>query len=228
MNMHLPQTEEARTEACLLMGVEQNLTTPRNGEPLVAASQDFLSAAYLLTQRNVFYTREQFCQLVSYYSDGEEHIVLPLPAIMKPRQLWTGKQVFSMLLVPNQGESKIMVSFEHKEKNYSSDKQFCHNDGWVTVLKGELISGNVAKKTIGDGSKSGLLYIVLRDIGPGATARIMNRWAKFCGRYMGGHKGLSIGISDVTPSQHLQDIKHRILSVGYQKVILRRPNGFSL
>jgi DNA-directed RNA polymerase III subunit RPC1 len=44
MNMHLPQTEEARTEASLLMGVEKNLITPRNGEPLVAASQDFLTA----------------------------------------------------------------------------------------------------------------------------------------------------------------------------------------
>ena len=39
MNMHLPQTEEARCEADLLMGVHQNISTPRNGEPLVAASQ---------------------------------------------------------------------------------------------------------------------------------------------------------------------------------------------
>ena len=29
MNMHLPQTEEARTEANLLMGVQHNLITPR-------------------------------------------------------------------------------------------------------------------------------------------------------------------------------------------------------
>ncbi|GKY92403.1 hypothetical protein MPSEU_000210900 [Mayamaea pseudoterrestris] len=216
MNMHLPQTEEARTEAALLMGVEQNLTTPRNGEPLVAASQDFLSAAYMLTQRNVFFNREHFCQLVSYYSDGEEHIDLPLPAILKPRELWTGKQLFSMLLVPNK-TSSIAVSFEHKEKNYTNNKHFCPNDGWVTILKGELISGNIAKKTLGDGSKTGLLYVALRDVGSASAARILNRWAKFCGRFMGSHKGLSIGISDVTPSQHLQDIKHRILLQGYQQ-----------
>lgn len=218
MNMHLPQTEEARTEARLLMGVEQNLTTPRNGEPLVAASQDFLSAAYLLTQRNVFYTRQQFCQLVAYYSDAEEHIDLPPPAIIKPRELWTGKQVFSMLLVPNRQDLSMTVSFENKEKNYSTDKHFCPKDGWVCVLKGELISGNIAKKAIGEGSKAGLLFVVLRDVGSDAAARIMNRWAKFCGRFMGAHKGLSIGISDVTPSRHLRDIKDRILSEGYKKV----------
>ena len=59
MNMHLPQTEEARTEASLLMGVNKNLITPRNGEPLVAASQDFLTASYLITQKSVFFTKEE-------------------------------------------------------------------------------------------------------------------------------------------------------------------------
>jgi len=39
MNVHVPQTEEARAEAMTLMAVNQNLITPRNGEPLVAATQ---------------------------------------------------------------------------------------------------------------------------------------------------------------------------------------------
>ncbi len=51
MNLHLPQTEEARSEALLLMGVQENLVTPRHGEPLVAAIQDFLTTGYLITQK---------------------------------------------------------------------------------------------------------------------------------------------------------------------------------
>jgi len=43
MNLHVPQTEEARAEAATLMCVQENLVTPRNGEPLIAATQDFLS-----------------------------------------------------------------------------------------------------------------------------------------------------------------------------------------
>lgn len=39
MNLHLPQTEEARTEAALLMDVRDNLITSRSGEPLIAAHQ---------------------------------------------------------------------------------------------------------------------------------------------------------------------------------------------
>ncbi|VDO71506.1 unnamed protein product [Heligmosomoides polygyrus] len=39
MNIHVPQTHEARAEASLLMGVKSNLITPRSGEPLIAAIQ---------------------------------------------------------------------------------------------------------------------------------------------------------------------------------------------
>jgi DNA-directed RNA polymerase III subunit RPC1 len=46
MNLHVPQTEEARAEALVLMGVKNNLVTPKNGEPLVCATQDFLTSGY--------------------------------------------------------------------------------------------------------------------------------------------------------------------------------------
>eukprot|EP00536_Pseudo-nitzschia_multiseries_P010257 jgi/Psemu1/319821/estExt_fgenesh1_pm.C_3060011 len=216
MNMHLPQTEEARAEANLLMGVHNNLTTPRNGEPLVAASQDFLSASYILTQTDRFYTYEQFCQLVTYFGDAVEKIDIPPPTLVKPMKLWTGKQVFTTMLQPN-NETKIKVSFATKEKNYIGNKHFCKNDGWVDFRRGELISGNIAKKTIGDGSKTGLIFTVLRDYGSIESAKLLDRWSKFCGRYMGIHRGFSIGINDVTPSDDLTKMKHEILLEGYKK-----------
>jgi DNA-directed RNA polymerase III subunit RPC1 len=89
MNVHFPQTEEARTEAIMLMGVHNNLTTTCNGEPLVAASQDFLTASYLLTQNEGFFTFEQFCSVVTYFGESDEHIDVPAPTILKPIRLWT-------------------------------------------------------------------------------------------------------------------------------------------
>ena len=41
MNLHLPQTEEARAESLALLGVLSNLVTPRNGEIVVSATQEF-------------------------------------------------------------------------------------------------------------------------------------------------------------------------------------------
>lgn len=75
------------------MAVPYNLVTPRNGEPLVAATQDFLTAAYLITQRDIFFDRETFCRVASYLGDAGEHVDIPPPAILTPVALWTGKQV---------------------------------------------------------------------------------------------------------------------------------------
>lgn len=47
--------QEARAEAEALMGVKANLATPRSGEPLIAAIQDFITGAYLLSHKDVSY-----------------------------------------------------------------------------------------------------------------------------------------------------------------------------
>jgi DNA-directed RNA polymerase III subunit RPC1 len=87
MNLHVPQTEEARAEAALLMDLRENMITPRSGAgmcsvihsfawtsntfhctgaPLVAATQDFLTAAFLLTRRDTFLTKDEFCQVSAF------------------------------------------------------------------------------------------------------------------------------------------------------------------
>lgn len=58
MNIHVPQTLEARSETLHLMGVTQNIMTPKNGEPIIALIQDFLTTAFLITDRDMFFTRE--------------------------------------------------------------------------------------------------------------------------------------------------------------------------
>lgn len=83
MNLHLPQTEEARAEAIELMGVQSNLVSPRNGQPVIAGTQDFITAAYLLSQKNVFMDRAFFCQTVTCMFDSLEKIDLPMPSILK-------------------------------------------------------------------------------------------------------------------------------------------------
>jgi hypothetical protein len=72
--------------------------TPKSGAPLVSACQDFLTASFLLTQRDTFLTRDLFCALCVYMSDGKEAVVLPEPALVRPVTLWTGKQASSDLV----------------------------------------------------------------------------------------------------------------------------------
>ena len=56
MNLHVPQTEEARAEAINLMGVKNNLLTPKSGEPIIAATQDFITGSYLISHKDSFST----------------------------------------------------------------------------------------------------------------------------------------------------------------------------
>jgi DNA-directed RNA polymerase III subunit RPC1 len=62
--------------------------------------QDFLTSAYLLTSKDKFLTRPEICQLAGYCTGARQVLDLPPPAILKPVELWTGKQLFSLLIRP--------------------------------------------------------------------------------------------------------------------------------
>jgi hypothetical protein len=46
-----------------------------------------------LSYQDTFFTRSEVCLLVATMSDALGAVDLPAPAIMKPMELWTGKQV---------------------------------------------------------------------------------------------------------------------------------------
>src|SRR5690606_42099036 len=101
MNLHVPQTEESRAEAINLMGVKNNLVTPKSGEPLIAAIQDFITASYLLSRKDRFFYRKTFTNLCMIMANAEEHIDLPPPSIWKPQAILSGKQLSNVLIRPH-------------------------------------------------------------------------------------------------------------------------------
>ncbi|XP_005919647.1 DNA-directed RNA polymerase III subunit RPC1 isoform X2 [Haplochromis burtoni] len=219
MNLHLPQTEEAKAEALILMGTKANLVTPRNGEPLIAAIQDFLTGAYLLTLKDTFFDRSKACQIVASILVGKDErvrISLPHPAIIKPMALWTGKQVFSLILKPSK-ECPVNANLRTKGKQYcGKGEDLCHNDSFVVIHNSELMCGSMDKSTLGSGSKNNIFYILLRDWGQLEAANAMSRLARLAPVYL-SNRGFSIGIGDVTPGQGLLKAKQDLLDDGYKK-----------
>ncbi|XP_059158515.1 DNA-directed RNA polymerase III subunit RPC1-like [Physella acuta] len=216
MNLHLPQTEEAKAEAITLMGSKSNIITPRNGEPLIAAIQDFITGAYLMTQKDVFFDRNRACQLIASMLVGKDanmKIDLPPPAIWKPCKLWTGKQVFSLLMRPNK-ECPVMVNLRTKGKNYTKNEDLCSNDSFVVIHNSEIMCGYLDKATLGSGSKKTIFYLILRDYGEVAGADALSRLARISPAFL-SHHGFSIGIGDVTPGEGLIKKKQDLLDKGY-------------
>ncbi|XP_019730084.1 DNA-directed RNA polymerase III subunit RPC1 isoform X2 [Hippocampus comes] len=219
MNLHLPQTEEAKAEALILMGTKANLVTPRNGEPLIAAIQDFLTAGYLLTLKDTFFDRSKACQIVASILVGKDEkvkIALPRPSIVKPMALWTGKQIFSLILKPSK-DCPVKANLRTKGKQYcGKGEDLCHNDSFVVIHNSELMCGSMDKSTLGSGSKNNIFYILLRDWGQLEAANAMSRLARLAPVYL-SNRGFSIGIGDVTPGQGLLKAKQDLLDDGYRK-----------
>ncbi|KAJ2162429.1 DNA-directed RNA polymerase III subunit C1 (rpo31) [Coemansia sp. RSA 552] len=215
MNLHVPQTEEARIEAQELMGVQNNLVTPRNGEPIIGATQDFITTAYLITQKERFYDRSQFVQIVSYCFDANTHIDIPPPCIIKPRRLWSGKQIVSMLMRPNRS-SGTKINLEAGTKSYKKVPipDLCPKDGYLIIRNSELICGALDKSVVGEGTKKSIFFIALRDYGTAEASALMNRLAKLSARWS-CNQGFSIGLSDVMPGEKLCERKDNLITSAY-------------
>ncbi|EFA01191.1 DNA-directed RNA polymerase III subunit RPC1 [Tribolium castaneum] len=219
MNLHLPQTEEAKAEALILMGNKNNLVTPRNGELLIAATQDFLTGGYLLTKKDTFLDLAHASQLAATLlaeNDTNMQIDLPTPCILKPRRLWSGKQICSLIFRPNK-KCPVKANLEAKGKAYTKNRELCVKDSYVLIRNSELIAGTLDKSHLGSGGKgNNIFYVILRDFGSEYAIKSMWRLAKLTSYYL-MNSGFSIGIGDVTPSKGLLRRKNKLLEDGYTK-----------
>lgn len=67
MNLHVPQSLEARAEITEIMMVPRNVVTPQSNKPVMGIVQDSLMAVRRFTKRDVFLEKVSFyhmCKLV--------------------------------------------------------------------------------------------------------------------------------------------------------------------
>ncbi|KAH8866973.1 DNA-directed RNA polymerase III subunit RPC1 [Schistosoma japonicum] len=209
MNIHLPQTEAARAEAKHLMLSLKNIVSPKNGEPLISPIQDLITATHLLTLKDVFLNRDQACTLAAQLLAGnhlDRPLGLPKPAILWPISLWTGKQIFGLILSQHPSTG-IKVNLRVPTKSMYSSKV-------VLIQNSELLAGCVDKKLLGGGSKSSIFYTLLRDYGREACADAMWRLGRIALFFL-AHRGFSIGLGEVMPSPDLVASKTTLISRGF-------------
>ena len=211
MNLHVPQSEESRAEARVLMRVQEQILSPRYGGPIIGALQDYISSAFLLTRKSNLLTKDQVNQLLA---TADYELVLPPPAIKAPVELWTGKQIFSIFIPEG-----INISFKANicRKCAVCKREDCDFDSYVVVRDGNLTFGVVDEKAFGAGEPDSLFHRIIKEKGP-TTARIfMDSVGKLLVRLI-TDRGFSMGLNDVTlPRAASQRIK-RILSDADAKV----------
>jgi len=191
MNLHVPQSEEARAEAILLMRVQDQLISPRYGGPIIGGLRDFITGAYLLTKDDTQLTAQEFSNLAMLGSyEGE----LPKPAAKgKDGPMYTGKQLFSLFL-PKDFNYVITSKWSKGTKGVTKD---------VVIKNGELLSGIIDKSSIGAEEPESVLHRIAKDYGNAQAKKFLNSILIIVKQYI-THYGFSYGYSDLELSEKVR------------------------
>ncbi|OQV22502.1 DNA-directed RNA polymerase III subunit RPC1 [Hypsibius exemplaris] len=219
MNIHLPQTYPARAEAEALMLSTKNILTPKNGEVIIGTHQDFITGSYLLSNKDNFFTRSEFDQLVTQMLVGKDkslRVDWPEPAVLKPKRLWTGKQVLSLVFTPNRDRYGPPLNMRAKGKNYTQKEDLCANDSFLVFHGGQLLLGTIDKNNVGTGSRKNVFCHLFHDCGSAYAADVMYRLTRVSAYYI-SRRGFSIGIEDVSPAPALLVTKREHVQKAYRE-----------
>ncbi|MEK6837985.1 MAG: DNA-directed RNA polymerase subunit A', partial [Nanoarchaeota archaeon] len=130
MNLHIPQTEEARAEAELLTLVDTQMISPRYGLSVIGCIQDAISGNYILTRNDFSMTRSEAIDLLASVGVTD---VSRLPK----KDAVSGKEIFSVLLPDD-------FSFAGRSKSREEPD--------VVIRSGRVVSGVMDKNNLGEGS----------------------------------------------------------------------------
>jgi DNA-directed RNA polymerase subunit A' len=191
MNLHIPQTEEARAEAEILMQVQTQIVSPRYGLSVIGCHQDSISGNYVLSKYLAFSRQEAIDLLASV--GIEDFKKLPNKKVV------TGREVFSVILPDD---------FNFTAEPKSNKPQDIENA--VVIRNGILEKGVLDKSQLGAGA--GLLLRTLhKQYGADHMAVILGRIFR-----LGIHTlikyGFSAGISDIDLSPDADEKIRQLLN----------------
>jgi len=205
MNLHVPQSEEARSEAILLMRVQDQLISPRYGGPIIGGLRDFITGAYLLTKDGTTLSRQDFCNLAML---GGFEGTLPEPATKgKDGPTYTGKQLFSLFL-PSDFNYVITSKWSKGTNGKPKD---------VVIKNGKLITGVIDKSSIGAEEPESVLHRIAKDYGNAQAKKFLNSILIIVKQFI-THYGFSYGFSDLELSEKVRENILSDIKGSYDKV----------
>uniref|UniRef100_A0A8D0GCB4 DNA-directed RNA polymerase subunit n=1 Tax=Sphenodon punctatus TaxID=8508 RepID=A0A8D0GCB4_SPHPU len=228
MNAHFPQNELGRAEASVLACTNKQYLVPKDGKPLAGLIQDHMVSGASMTIRGCFFTREQYMELVYRGLTDKKGRVKILPAaMMKPQQLWTGKQVVSTLLLNIIPEGHIPLNLSGKaningrawEKGppsriHGTDLGFmCESQ--VVIREGELLCGVLDKAHYGS-SAYGLVHCCYEIYGGETSGKVLTCLARLFTAYLQLYRGFTLGVEDILVKRRADQRRLQIIEESTQ------------
>ncbi|KAK1761154.1 hypothetical protein QBC47DRAFT_335191 [Echria macrotheca] len=189
MNMHFPQNEVARSEALFVADTDHQYISGTAGEPLRGLIQDHLSISVRLCNKDTFFNRGDFQQLIYSALRPErghitgERIQLVPPAIIKPVPRWTGKQVITTILKNIRPVDAGDLWMNGKCKLPGRSWGWAVEEGQVMIRDGEFVSGILDKSHLGP-SSGGFIHSVHEVYGHSVAAKLLSCMGRLLTRYL--------------------------------------------
>jgi len=153
MNIHSPQTEEARVEAKILLDVKRNLISPKNNTNLIGCKSDAITGNYLFGLEE--FSRD-YANQVLYKSGIENHI---------SKKTISGTELFSQILPKVNFSNDSIKIKDGKIISGKIDKTtFGEEDGELIKELDKLIGEEETFKIIKKAFNIGVNYITDRGI----------------------------------------------------------------
>ncbi|RZF33469.1 hypothetical protein LSTR_LSTR010125 [Laodelphax striatellus] len=231
MNAHFPQNELARSEAYTLVNVSNQYLVPKDGTPLGGLIQDHIISGVRMSIRGRFFSRSDYMQLVYQalpYVHG--NLVLLPPAILKPVQLWSGKQIISTIIlnvipkgkVPINLVSTSKISFKAWQKGtprpwIAGGTPFTNpitmTEAEVIIRNGELLCG-VLDKTHYGATPYSLVHCLYELYGGTCSTNLLSSFGKLFTSFLQIH-GFTLGVKDILVNEkadaerlkHVKDVR---------------------
>ena len=102
---------------------------PQANKPVIGIVQDTLLGCRLMTKRDSFIKKDLFMNILMWLEDWDGRV--PMPAILKPEPLWTGKQVVNLIIPRVNLRRKAAWSKDHEDQDmtpYDSQVKFVTSD----------------------------------------------------------------------------------------------------
>jgi len=217
MNLHVPQSEEARTEAELLLKVQEHILSPRLGAPILGGIQDFISSVFQFTSKESLYTKKEALNL--FYIGGifdntpEFRLEQLDPITTDPEPLYSGKDIFSSLF-PDDLNMKVKSKF--CKKCDVCEEENCAYDAYVVIKNGRLITGTIDENSFGDMKPNSILARVIKDHGNARGRQFLDSATKML-LYVIRKNGMTMGLDEVYVHGHAYENIENILNKGNEE-----------
>ena len=182
MNLHMPQTLEARQEVERLMDVKHQLISPASGETVIGCIQDSITGLYIMTSFGE-YSKEDAVELL--FASGFRDVKK-----INFSDKVTGAEIFSTILPED-------LNFVGESKT-----------GVVKIENGVLIEGVIDKKLIGDGGGI-LLRHLHKNYGSDTVLKIVSYMFNL-GIQVLKKRGFTISMGDFDIDKSIEDMVEKV------------------